>query len=374
MPRASSSWTAAEAPGALGYWPAQAVATNSLSGHPVMDTMVAVTLADLHQGGQWNEELLTRWAWKWPRCRTWRFTGHAAGTMKLPARGGRSAGEAVVAGGSIDAMCDQIVAGAEQVGDVLVIFGATLIVWAVIQDWVEVPGLWTVPHTVPDRMLIGGPSNAGALFVDWARTVLRPGRGGDGRCGASGDPSRVPVWLPYLRGERVPYHDPSLRAGLYDLDICDTPEGLGRAAYEASGFVVRNFCERAGITPRRIVASGGGTRSEPWMAAVADASGLPIDCVAVPEGAALGAAYLARMAAGLEADLDGATTVGVCRSTGGTGSDVASGLRPALSALRRSRLRPLNPSQDTGSKATFTAPLCCWSASTRNASCHRSSE
>jgi xylulokinase len=298
-------WTAAEAPGAHGYWPAQAVATNSLSGHPVMDTMVAVTLVDLHQGGQWNEELLHQMGVQVAQMPDVAFTGHAAGTTKLPARGGRKAGEAVVAGGTIDAMCDQIVAGAEQVGDVLVIFGATLIVWAVVQDWVEVPGLWTVPHTVPDRMLIGGPSNAGALFVDWVRTLLRPGRAGERSSARVGDPNRVPVWLPYLRGERVPYHDPSLRAGLYDLDICDTPEGLSRAAYEASGFVVRNFCERAGITPRRIVASGGGTRSEPWMAAVADASGLPIDCVAVPEGAALGAAYLARMAAGLEADLDG---------------------------------------------------------------------
>jgi xylulokinase len=40
------------------------------------------------------------------------------------------------------------------------------------------------------------------------------------------------------------------------------------------------------------------------MAAVADATGLPVDAVAVPEGAALGAAYLARMAAGLETSLD----------------------------------------------------------------------
>ncbi|MGB7051184.1 MAG: FGGY-family carbohydrate kinase [Acidimicrobiales bacterium] len=298
-------WTATEMPGAHGYWPAQAVATYGLSGHPVMDTMVAVTLVDLHQGGQWNEELLHKMGVQVAQMPDVAFTGHAAGTIKLPAGGGRRVGEAVVAGGSIDAMCDQIVAGAEQVGDVLVIFGATLIVWAVIQDWVEVPGLWTVPHTVPERMLIGGPSNAGALFVDWARSLLRPERRDDAGPARPGDPNRVPVWLPYLRGERVPYHDPSLRAGLYDLDICDTPEGLCRAAYEASGFVVRSFCDRAGITPRRIVASGGGTRSEPWMAAVADASGLPIDCVAVPEGAALGAAYLARMAAGLEADLDG---------------------------------------------------------------------
>jgi xylulokinase len=40
------------------------------------------------------------------------------------------------------------------------------------------------------------------------------------------------------------------------------------------------------------------------MAAVADATNLPVDTVAVPEGAALGAAYFARLAAGLETSLD----------------------------------------------------------------------
>jgi xylulokinase len=37
--------------------------------------------------------------------------------------------------------------------------------------------------------------------------------------------------------------------------------------------------------------------------ALADCTGLPVDCVAVPDGAALGSAFLARMAAGLETDM-----------------------------------------------------------------------
>ena len=81
--------------------------------------------------------------------------------------------DAVVTGGTIDAMCDQIVAGASEPGDVLVIFGATLITWAVTDQWLTVPGLVSFPHTTPNRFLMGGPSNAGALFVDWARNLLR---------------------------------------------------------------------------------------------------------------------------------------------------------------------------------------------------------
>jgi xylulokinase len=111
------------------------------------------------------------------------------------------------------------------------------------------------------------------------------------------------VWLPYVRGERAPFHDPKLRAALFDLDITHDAGALARAAYEASGFVVRRMLERAGISGRRVVASGGGTRVTAWMQAMADATGLPVDVVAVHEGAALGAAFLARMAAGLESSI-----------------------------------------------------------------------
>jgi xylulokinase len=320
------AWTAKEMPDAFGYWPAQAVATHALAGHAVIDTAVTASLGGLHRAGRWNDELLERLGVDPARLPRVAPTGQNAGELRRSRpRHADSAGrrpgwddsDAVVAGGTIDAFCDQIVAGADQVGDVLVIFGATLIVWVVTDTWVEVPGLWTVPHTSPGRVLIGGPSNAGALFVDWAQSILHHPRSrvptGDGR---SGDPRRVPLWLPYLRGERVPFHDTSLRAGLFDLDITDGPSGVSRAAYEASGFVVRSIIERSGVEARRVVASGGGTKVAAWMAGMADTTGLPVDTVAVPEGAALGAAFLARMAAGLEPSLDGS------RAWAGTGQRI----------------------------------------------------
>ena len=100
--------------------------------------------------------------------------------------------DTVFTGGSIDAFCDQIVPGANEPGDVLAIFGATLIVWVVTEEWMQVPGLVSYPHTTPARFLIGGPSNAGALFVDWARHLLRgacPPRTGPG---AAGSPAGQP--------------------------------------------------------------------------------------------------------------------------------------------------------------------------------------
>ncbi len=296
-------WAASSAPGARGYWPCQAVATYALSGLPAIDTGVTAALGSLHTHGHWNADLL-------------RSAGVSESQMPMVIPMGQAAGtlpdsDTVITGGTIDALCDQIVAGATEPGDVLVIFGATLIVWAVCDEWVVAEGLISYPHTTPERFLIGGPSNAGALFVDWARALLRgiprPGPERERMDPRLGDPGRVPVWLPYVRGERTPFEDHTLRSNLYGLDIGSGAEALERAAYEASGFVVRRMLDRSGVKATRIVASGGGSRVTAWMAAVADATNLPVDAVAVPEGAALGAAYFARMAAGLEKSLDDST-------------------------------------------------------------------
>jgi xylulokinase len=75
-----------------------------------------------------------------------------------------------------------------------------------------------------------------------------------------------------------------------------------RAATEGSAFAIRHIIDLGGTEPRRIVATGGGVQSRSWMQALADGTGLPVDVVAVPQGAALGSAYLARVSAGLEAD------------------------------------------------------------------------
>jgi len=293
-------WAAGAAPDARGYWPCQAVATYALSGLPAIDTGVTAALGSLHLRGRWNAELLSSLGVAEAQMPTVVPMGQSAGTLP--------GSDAVITGGTIDALCDQIVAGATEPGDVLVIFGATLIVWAVCEEWVVAPGLISYPHTTPERFLIGGPSNAGALFVDWARGLLRgttrPGPERERLEPRLGDPGRVPVWLPYVRGERTPFEDHSLRSNLYGLDIGSGPDALERAAYEASGFVVRRMLDRAGVKATRIIASGGGSRVTAWMAAVADATNLPVDAVAVPEGAALGAAYFARLAAGLEASLD----------------------------------------------------------------------
>ncbi|MCU0269623.1 MAG: FGGY-family carbohydrate kinase [Acidimicrobiales bacterium] len=290
------AWLAREAPHAAGYWPAQAVANHALTGTGAIDSTTAMTAVPLFDFVGWSAEEAAAVGTAPDRL------PHVVPGVEPVGRvlDGLPAAGALVGGGTIDALGEQLVAGADDTGDVLVICGATLITWGVLDEWRTVPGLWTVPHTAPGKVLIGGPSNAGGLFQDRVARWLAP----EALDAADGvEPDDLPVWLPYVRGERTPLHRRDLRAAAHGLALHHEAAHLRRAAHEAAGFVVRHHLDlaaAAGLAPRRIVATGGGVRSTSWMQALADTTGLPVDVVAVPEGAALGAAFLARCVAGLE--------------------------------------------------------------------------
>jgi xylulokinase len=295
-------WLATAAPDAAGYWPAQAVANHALTGTAAIDSTTAMTALPLFDMTGWDEARAAAAGTTTDTLPVVVPGTDAVGTVlaDLPAAG------AVVGGGTIDALAEQVVAGADDPGDVLVICGGTQITWAVADDWPEVPGLWTIPHTARGRALVGGPSNSGGLFLDTVDRWLAPATADE--LDAVG-PEDLPVWLPYVRGERTPLHRRDLSAQLDGATLHHGPAHLRRAAFEAAGFVVRHHLDlarAAGVAPTRIVATGGGTRSRHWMQSLADATGLPVDVVAVPEGAALGAAFLARCTAGLETDMTAA--------------------------------------------------------------------
>jgi xylulokinase len=278
-------WTAREAPDAKGYWPATALANHALSGEAVLDHAGATTMYPLFDGTDWSEERCAECGVTADRLPRVERTGAAVGRL-------RDSG-AVLGAGSADALCEQLVAGADRDGDVVVLCGTTLIVWITIPEYREAPGLWTLPHPAAGKFQIGGPSNAGGLFLGWVNQLVAEDN-------SQVDPGRVPVWSPYVRGERTPHYDPNRRAVLDGLDLTHGAAAVRRAGYEASGFVVRQLIELSGAAAARVVATGGGTRMRPWMQALADATGLPVEVSAVPEGAALGAAFLARIASGLE--------------------------------------------------------------------------
>ena len=291
-------WAKQTAPTAAGYWPATTMANYALAGEAVIDTTTASVAYPLFDWTKWDPEVAERVGITVEQLPRIVPTGWACGNVGGP-------DGPVLAPGCIDVLTDQIVSGANQVGDVLVLMGTTLIVNTVTPRHDAVEDYWVMPFTEPELFLAGGPSNAGGLFINWATRSM--GVDAPDTAAAHAEtphPDRVPVWAPYPRGERVPLHDPHRRAMLADLDLTHDAASIRRATFEASGFVTRRMidavCGAHVVTPRRIVATGGGTRVEEWVQALADCTGLPVQCTKVPEGAALGSAFLARLAAKLE--------------------------------------------------------------------------
>jgi xylulokinase len=321
-----TGWVAEQRPEAAGYWPAQAVANASLGVPGVVDLASAFASGSLFDGSSWAGAACGAAGVATGQMPRVAVFGEAVGHLAPELWPGP--GEApVLAAGSVDGFCEQLVSGAVEDGDLLVVLGSTLVVWLCTPGWPSAaPGLWRVPHLVGGKALVGGASNAGGLWVDWADRLLRPagpaGEAGEQGGGVEGSnwpsttgpdglrPAGVPVWWPWAKGERVPWHDPSLRASMSGADLSLGPGALRRAALEATGFVVRHIAELAsasGTGVRRCLVSGGGTANRAWLQALADVLGAPVLPAASPEGAALGAAYLARLSVGLEGSLDDAS-------------------------------------------------------------------
>lgn len=109
------------------------------------------------------------------------------------------------------------------------------------------------------------------------------------------------IFLPYLSGERTPHNNANARGSFVGLSHLSDPTRLAQAVMEGVTFAVRD-CQRvlndAGTRFDRLLAVGGGSRSETWLRMIA--TNLDIE-IALPEdgdfGGALGAARLGLCAA-----------------------------------------------------------------------------
>jgi xylulokinase len=112
----------------------------------------------------------------------------------------------------------------------------------------------------------------------------------------------IPVFSPYLAGERTPHDDPMASATLSHLRAGTSALHIGRAVLEGVAFALADCQDalvEAGAPIERVALIGGGARSRLWAELIATALGrallLPANAAFGP---ALGAARLARQAIG----------------------------------------------------------------------------
>jgi xylulokinase len=126
----------------------------------------------------------------------------------------------------------------------------------------------------------------------------------DGAAWADG----VPLFLPYLSGERTPHNDANARGVFLGLDHDTGAAALAQSVLEGVAFGMLDGLEAlraAGTDVQRLSLVGGGARSDYWAQLHADVMGVQIETLSGGEaGGALGAARLAWLAdGGVEADV-----------------------------------------------------------------------
>ncbi|MGV0742822.1 FGGY-family carbohydrate kinase [Mycolicibacterium sp. XJ870] len=208
-----------------------------------------------------------------------------------------------VSAGTVDAYSEAFSVGVRRPGDQMLMYGSTMFLVQVIDEYHSDPALWTTAGVEHDTLaLAAGTATAGSL-IGWLQTVT----GGASFDELMAEASDVPpgseglLVLPYLAGERTPVFDPHARGVVAGLTLRHGRGHLFRAAYEGISFGIRQILERFddAHSATRTVAVGGGLRSPIWAQALSDITGRPQLVPAQGIGASYGDALLAAIGVGL---------------------------------------------------------------------------
>ncbi|AOJ80883.1 hypothetical protein WS86_09825 [Burkholderia savannae] len=231
---------------------------------------------------------------------------------------GLAAGTPVIAGG-VDAAVATFAAGAARRGRHVAMIGTSMC-WGYIAETTDARrGLVSMPHVFDGRRdlyVFGGAIAAGAS-VSWFREQFCHAEIEAARASPGGDAHRLleaaaaqvsagsdgVMFLPYLMGERSPVWDAKASGAFVGLSLYHTRAHLYRAVLEGVTYALRhNIAAGAAgalALDERLVVVGGAAHSDLWMQTVADITGYPVWTIAEDVEAAMGAALLAALGAGL---------------------------------------------------------------------------
>ena len=223
-----------------------------------------------------------------------------------------------VMGGGVDAAMATLAAGVTQPGDHVAMIGTSMC-WGYINDQTDARhGLISMPYVYQGQeklYIFGGAITAGAS-ISWFREEFCQAeiqRAAELKC----DPhqlleesaKKIPpgsdgiVFLPYLMGERSPIWDPKASGAFVGLSLYHSRAHLYRAVLEGVSFALNHNivtgAKGASRLDKRLIVVGGAAHSELWMQIIADITGYPVYTIREEVEAALGAALLAALGAGV---------------------------------------------------------------------------
>ncbi|PRY25328.1 xylulokinase [Aliiruegeria haliotis] len=209
----------------------------------------------------------------------------------------------VVAGGGGDNAASAVGVGVVNAGEAFVSLGTSGVLFAASDAYQPDPAtaVHTFCHALPDTWHQMGVILAATDALNWyAGLVGSDAASLTNELGALRSPGRA-MFLPYLGGERTPHNDAGIRGSMTGLEHA-TDRAAGTAAVlEGVTHAVRDSYDALASTGTRfdrLIAVGGGSRSDYWLQAIATSLDMPVQVpVAGDFGGAFGAARLAMMAA-----------------------------------------------------------------------------
>ncbi len=231
--------------------------------------------------------------------------------LESPEFSGTTANGTPVAAGGGDQAAGAVGVGVDRKGPVSVALGTSGVVFAALDKFAadKQARVHAFCHAVPQAWHAMGVMLSAAGSLSWWRHTSAPETDYDTLLNeAAAWPAGAEglLFLPYLAGERTPYADPDARGAFVGLGLRHDRGALTRAVLEGVAFALRDSLDlttELGGQPQLGRISGGGARSRLWTQIIASVLELPLEHVAVDEGAAFGAAILGGVAADVWPDV-----------------------------------------------------------------------
>jgi xylulokinase len=239
--------------------------------------------------------------------------------LESPALSGETKQGVPVAAGAGDQAAGALGVGVDRPGPLSIALGTSGVVFAALEQFAADPEarVHAFCHAVPEAWHAMGVMLSAAGSLAWLRNATNADTSYDELLAmADAWPAGTEnlIFLPYLAGERTPHADPDARGAFAGLSLRHDRGALTRAVLEGVAFGLRDSLDliaELGGKPELGRISGGGARSDLWAKITASVLELPLERVAVDEGAAFGAAILGGVAAGVWPDVHDAVSATV---------------------------------------------------------------
>jgi len=233
-----------------------------------------------------------------------------SGTLTTNAAAALGVPRVVVAGGGGDNAASAVGLGVVRPGQAFLSLGTSGVLFVVTDRFRPNPerAAHAFCHCLPARWHQMSVMLSAASTLDWVAQLVGSSDLPQlaARAEAHGLSRHSALFLPYLTGERTPHNDPNARGVFFGLRPDTTPAELAGAVLEGVAFAFADgldvLTEKSDAPTQQvndISVTGGGARLPYWGRLIAAALRRPLTYRAGGEvGAALGAARLARLAAG----------------------------------------------------------------------------